>query len=265
MLLDIYVLKKGFSELLTLTAPPSTAPNPGYLKRVAQSMSRIDPILKTLQVRPSPPEALVQAYLIHIADKSDANFRKILDLKGLRKQDQSHLLDLFQAHRASPRNTNLPQSSPLLTPLIVQSGAAATGVTLTSTLSSQLSSAASVSTSNLQARFDPTTFGSAIISAARDSVDRFGSPALVGTSPNPTSSGFATPSPQPEIVTAPPPTPAPIANTLSLPIPPVSTSSTPGNLNENLRNLGKFFKRDVGSFSGRFGGTGNAAKGNDDA
>lgn len=26
-----------------------------------------------------------------------------------------------------------------------------------------------------------------------------------------------------------------------------------GNLNENLRNIGKFFRRDVGSF-GRFGG-----------
>lgn len=258
MLLDIYVLKKSFSELLTLTTPTSTAPPPSYLKRVAQSMSRLDPILKTLQVRPSPPEALVQAYLIHIADKSDANFRKILDLKGLRKQDQSHLLDLFQAHRASPRNTSLPQSSPLLTPLIVQGGVAGAGVTLASGLGSQLSSAAGVSTSNLQARFDPSTFGNAIMSAARDGVDRFGSPALGGTSSN-TPSGVATPLPQPTSSSE-------AATTAATAIPPLPASAPPGNLNENLKNIGKFFRRDMGGFSGRFGGAAAAtAKGADDA
>ena len=224
MLLDTYVLKKGFSELLTLTSAHATPPPPSYLKRVSQSMSRLDPILKTLQVRPSPPEALVQAYLIHIADKSDANFRKILDLKGLRKQDQSYLLDLFQAHRASPRNASLQQSSPLLSTLAVPNSTAA--VAHATGLGSQLSAAA-ISTSNLQARFDPATFGSAIMSAARDGVDRFGSPAL-GTS----SSG--TPSTQQSVE------PNPVA--------------APGNLNENLRNIGKFFKRDIGGFGGRFGG-----------
>jgi hypothetical protein len=78
-------------------------------------MSKIDPLLKTLQVRPSPPEALVQAYLIHIADKSDTNFRKILDLKGIRKAEQTQLLDLFSAFRASPNHENLVQNSPFLT------------------------------------------------------------------------------------------------------------------------------------------------------
>ena len=61
------------------------------------AMTRIDPLLKTLQVRPSPPEGLVQAYLIHIGDRSDTNFRKILELKGVaRRQDQAHLIELFE-------------------------------------------------------------------------------------------------------------------------------------------------------------------------
>lgn len=34
-----------------------------------------------------------------------------------------------------------------------------------------------------------------------------------------------------------------------------------GNLNENLRNIGKFFKRDVGGFGGRFGGGGRPDEG----
>lgn len=240
MLLDSYVLKKGFEELLTLNAPSNTAPPAGYIKRVNQTMSRLDPILKTLQVRPSPPEALVQAYLIHIADKSDTNFRKILDLKGLRKQDQSHLMELFQAHRASSRNEKLPQSSALLAPLAASNLSIAGGPTIASGIGS-LSSAATLSTTNLPARFDPSTFGNAIINAARDGVDRFGTPNLGGTPSSHTPSGARSPpSQQPQE-----------QSRASFEVPAAAIGTT--NLNENLRNIGKFFKRDIGGFGGRFG------------
>ena len=241
MLLDIYVLKKGFEDLLTVTSPPGTSPPPGYIKRVSQSMSRLDPLLKTLQVRPSPAEALVQAYLIHIADKSDANFRKILDLKGIRKPDQPHLVELFQAHRSAPRNDNLQNSSPLLTPLVVGGTATTTGgvgVHIPTHLPSLGSTAASLSTTNLPARFDPSTFGSAIMTAARDGVDRFGTPSL-SSSNTPSDSRVASPPPGMGRRPQSPDT--------------GSVGGGTGNLNENLRNIGKFFRRDVGSF-GRFGG-----------
>src|SRR6266487_1870952 len=85
MLLDLYTLKNGISTLLS----PAPA---GFTKRVNSNFLKIDTLLKTLQVRASPPEAMVQAYLIHIADRSDANFRRILELKGIRsKQEQSSL------------------------------------------------------------------------------------------------------------------------------------------------------------------------------
>ncbi len=237
MLLDIYVLKKGFEELLTLSAPSGTAPPPGYIKRVSQSMSRLDPILKTLQVRPSPPEALVQAYLIHIADKTDTNFRKILDLKGIRKQDQASLVELFQAHCASPRNDSLQQASPLLTPLIVGANSATGGGVHLPTGLPSLSSATSLSTSSLPGRFDPSTFGSAIMTAARDGVDRFGTPGLGSMSSTPANSRMASPPPQQRRGMS----------------PDGSGQAQTGNLNENLKNIGRFFKRDIGGFGGRFG------------
>ena len=242
MLLDSYVLKKGFENLLTINAPSGTAPPAGYVKRVAQSMSKLDPILKTLQVRPSPPEALVQAYLIHIADKSDTNFRKILELKGIRKQDQVHLIELFQAHRASPRNENLQLSSPLLTPLTLQTSSSGP-IHLPTSLPSLSNTAASLSTSNLPGRFDPSTFGNAIMTAARDGVDRLGTPALGGSTSSNTPSRVMSPPPQQGGETGPP---------------------MAGNLNENLRNIGKFFKRDIGGFGGRFGG-GGGGKGADES
>ncbi|OCK74184.1 vacuolar protein sorting-associated protein-like protein 53 [Lepidopterella palustris CBS 459.81] len=221
MLLDSYVLKQGFTELPTINGEPGMQPPASFVKRVNQCMAKVDPLLKTLQVRPSPPEALVQAYLIHIADRSDTNFRKILELKGIRKQEQASLVDLFAAFRAAPSNENLIQNSPLLTPLQITSAHASTSI-------ASLSNATSMGTPSLAGgRFDPSTFGSAIMNAARDGVDRFGSPALGASST--TSPGGVFQPQQGEIHTGP-----------------------AANLNENLKNIGKFFRRDVGSF-GRFG------------
>lgn len=207
-------------------------------------MSRLSPILKTLQVRASPPEALVQAYLIHIADRSDTNFRKILDLKGIPKKDHSHLLELFQAHRNTPNNEKLPQNSPMLTPLIVGGGGGG-GAAVAGALSlpGSLSAAASLSTSNLHGRFDPLSYGSAIMTAARDGVDRLGTPALSGSS-NVTPSGIASP----------PPGQQSIGKEDGAGPSPANAAAPAGNLNDNLRNIGKFFKRDMGNF-GRFGGS----------
>ena len=244
MLLDVYVLQKSFSKLLSHSLPPNTPPPTAYTKRVQQSMSRIFPLLKTLQVRASPPEALVQAYLIHIADKSDVNFRKILDLKGLPKKDHSHLIELFQAHRNSASNDKLPQNSALLTPLTVgatnSSGGAVAGAL---GIPGSLSNAASMSTPNLHGRFDPLSYGSAIMTAARDGVDRFGSPALGGSS-SVTPSGVASPPSTDQKGGA-----SDGPGALAAPVPHAA-----GNLNENLRNIGKFFKRDMSTF-GRFGGS----------
>lgn len=158
-------------------------------------MSRMDPLLKTLQVRSSPPEGLVQAYLIHIGDRSDTNFKKILELKGIRKQDQSHLIELFGIHREGSSNDKLVQSSPLLTPLMTTASMSGT---------SSMNPAAALTAAS-GARFDAGFLGEKLLSAARD-----------------------------------------IGNT-------TGQSSEKATINENLRNFGKFFKRDIGGLGVRFG------------
>lgn len=230
MLLDSYTLKSGLSSLLPSPAPAS------FIKRVNTSFSKIEALLKTVQVHPSPPEALVQAYLIHIADSNNANFRKILDIKGIRsRQEQNHLVELFQVHRASDRHApNLQQSNPMLV------GLQASAVS---------SSSGSVSGSS---RFEPSMLGSAIISAAKDGVDRFGTPttAAVAAGGGPanisSSSGTLSPSGANNV-----PGQSGTQNT-------ESSSSSSGNLNDNLnlKNIGKFFRRDLGGLGGRFGRSG---------
>jgi hypothetical protein len=236
MLLDSYTLKSGLSSLLPAPAPT------GFVKRVNTSFFKIETLLKTLQVRPSPPEALVQAYLIHIADRNNNNFRKILDLKGIRsRQEQNHLVELFQLHRASDRYaSSLQPNNPIL--------AALQGPTATGTTSVSQGLGLGSATSAMPSRFDASMLGSAIISAAKDGVDRFGNPSLtnLGTGGAPTSgSGITSPSGTSS--------PAPSGSMLQPGNVPSSEGTAGVNLNENLKNIGKFFRRDLGGFGGRFG------------
>jgi len=225
MLLDKYVLTKGLSTLLSHSpSSTSTQPPAAFVKRVNHSMTRLDPLLKTLQVRPSPPEGLVQAYLIHIGDRSDTNFRKILELKGVRKQDQASLVELFGVHRDGKANDHLVQNSPLLTPLMQTGGLGSTGLGINAA-----SALGASGIPNLQTRFDPAGFGEKLFSAARDGVERMGTGTGTGTV---TGTGERVGSPQ-------------------------SAEGEKAGINDNLRNIGKFFRRDMSGFGGiggRFGG-----------
>lgn len=220
MLLDKYVLTKAFENLLAShTSAQSDAgynPPASFVKRVNQSMTRIDPLLKTLQVRPAPPEGLVQAYLIHIGDKSDTNFKKILELKGVRKQDQAHLIELFGIHRdGAPGDRQLVQSSPLLTPLMLTSGHGGAGL--------GNPAAAAAAAAGMQGRFDAASLGEKLLNAARDGVERMATPgAASAAGALPAGVGGAAPGEK-------------------------------ATINENLKNIGKFFRRDIGSLGARFG------------
>ncbi|KAL6249027.1 Vacuolar protein sorting-associated protein 53 [Rhinocladiella similis] len=235
MLLDTHEIRNTMSRILPGSPPPL------FIKRVTAAFGKVEPLLKTLQVRPSPPEALVQAYLIHIADLSEANFRKILELKGIKaKADQNHLVELFQMHKFSPRyKDSLVEKSPLLTSMnlsasgVVPVPSSTPAAALHNLSALGNSAAASLSTANLPGnmKFDASGLGNAII-------DRFSGPSI-GT---------------------------PRDGAQSPPLVGVPVMSAPGEggfsggeagakLNENLKNIGKFFKRDLGGFGGigRFG------------
>jgi hypothetical protein len=247
MLLDSHTLKSGFVAVLPTPAPA------GFVKRVNTSFMRIEALLKTMQVRPSPPEALVQAYLIHIADRNDSNFRKVLDLKGIKsKQEQSHLVDLLQIHRASDNHApNLQPSNPLFAALQIPPHTSSSSGT-PGTLGPSAVVANIGSSTNLPTRFDPSMLGSAIISAAKDGVDRFGNQGLSTLGSSAVGGGGGGGLGLMAASGAASPAPSSFGQSLSL-RGENSESSAAANLNENLKNIGKFFRRDLGGFGGRFG------------
>ncbi|KAK5941197.1 Vacuolar protein sorting-associated protein 53 [Knufia obscura] len=260
MLLDSHEIRKTLSQILPGNPPPAA-----FLKRVNAAMGKIEPLLKTLQINPSPPEALVQAYLVHIADLSDTNFRKVLELKGIKGRDQSQLMELYQMHKLSPRyQGSLVEKSPVITPLnagintnTTSAGNAPSGGAAALQNLSALgnSAAASLSTANLPGNIN-MKFADGIGSAF---MDRFASstPAIGGA----TSPRDGAQSPPPSSINVPnlTITPAGVVNG-------DGDGETGTKLNENLKNIGKFFKRDLGSFGGigRFGGSKSASPAPDD-
>lgn len=246
-----------------------------------RSFTKIDSILKTLQVQANPPEGLVQAYLIHIGDKSDTNFRKILDLKGIRKQDQPNLVDLFRVFVRSREEAGdtgrdegkLVDQSTILSPLLIQSSNIAPSSTISNNIGGVNANSAGLH--GQMNRFDPRDFGSALINAARDGVDRLQTPGLmsladrsgsdsgsvlanvtsgvsglgiaIGSDSGSSVSGdkrddninnnIQTPS------SAGTPLNSERGNALNL-----GEGNSSSNLNENLRNLGRFFRRETGRF-----------------
>lgn len=87
------------------------------------------------------------------------------------------------------------------------------------------------------------------MNAARDGVDRFGTPNLGGSTPLPQTPSGAMSPPTSQAQQQQQQQHATSRSSFEIPAAAMGTT----NLNENLRNIGKFFKRDLGGFGGRFG------------
>lgn len=108
--------------------------NKRYTKFVNKGISRIETILKVLLTQINSSEEFVNNYFIWIGDKNASNFLKILELKvfiifcsfyitnylkGIRKQEQNQLLDIFNIQVSE--HSDLIDSSPLLESLVLSS------------------------------------------------------------------------------------------------------------------------------------------------
>ncbi|KAF3938374.1 hypothetical protein ABW19_dt0207104 [Dactylella cylindrospora] len=226
MLLDVYSIKKCLEELMTLTAEEGVTAPTTFIKHVARAISRIDTVLKVIQVRSSPPEALVQAYFIHIADKSEANFRKILDIKGVKGRDLASLVELFHAHK--PAYDSLAENNPIMAALNASNVPIATApaISISST------GGGLVISPSLTGKFDAATFGSALMQGVKEGVDRLGTPTIVG------SAGGSTAASSPGSSTT--QLNAGVADAAAA----LGMKDGVAGLNENLKNFGRFFRRE---------------------
>lgn len=67
-----------------------------YARLVDRSMAKIEPLLRVL-AGPEEPSAMVAAYREHVQDQALPTFQKLLDLRGLRRPDQTPWVEAFLA------------------------------------------------------------------------------------------------------------------------------------------------------------------------
>ncbi|GAA5820917.1 hypothetical protein JCM10212_006075 [Sporobolomyces blumeae] len=100
LLLDLQGLKNCLMHLVL--APGDSAPIPtSYSRYVSRSTQKVDTLLKVIMTPDDPAEDFVRHYLLLIPCQSFSDFQKVLDLKGVRRADQNHLLDLFLARTST--------------------------------------------------------------------------------------------------------------------------------------------------------------------
>lgn len=104
MLLDLYVVKNSFLVLPSLKggvvpseSEEANKPSESYARHVSRSLGRVETVLKMILTAADPAQGFVQNYFYLIGDKSIGNFVKILDLKGINRNQQSRFIEIFHA------------------------------------------------------------------------------------------------------------------------------------------------------------------------
>jgi len=100
LLLDTHSLKTVLMDLPniceTAALKPSRKAPAVFTKVVVKGMTRAEMILKVVMSHSDPPSVFIEQYIRLIQDPDMAELGKLLDMKGLRRNDQAAYLQLFK-------------------------------------------------------------------------------------------------------------------------------------------------------------------------
>lgn len=117
LLLDTHSLKTVLLDLPSIGSAVSRKAPASYTKIVVKGMTRAEMILKVVMAPAGDANSLkafVENYIKLLADPDATNFQKVLDLKGLKRNDQSLMLDFF---RTRAQQVLHPAASQINSPL----------------------------------------------------------------------------------------------------------------------------------------------------
>ncbi|XP_063258851.1 vacuolar protein sorting-associated protein 53 homolog isoform X2 [Prinia subflava] len=102
LLLDTHSLKMVLLDLPSIGSQVVRKAPASYTKIVVKGMTRAEMILKVVMAPHEPPVVFVDNYIKLLSDCSNDTFQKILDMKGLKRSEQSSMLDLFRLRLPAP-------------------------------------------------------------------------------------------------------------------------------------------------------------------
>ncbi|CAK6437890.1 unnamed protein product [Pipistrellus nathusii] len=117
LLLDTHSLKMVLLDLPSIGSQVVRKAPASYTKIVVKGMTRAEMILKVVMAPHEPSVVFVDNYIKLLTDCSTETFQKILDMKGLKRSEQSSMLELFRQRLPTPpAGPEAPSSLSLLAP-----------------------------------------------------------------------------------------------------------------------------------------------------
>ncbi|XP_070571554.1 vacuolar protein sorting-associated protein 53 homolog [Ptychodera flava] len=102
LLLDTHSLKTVLLDLPSIGSTVGRKAPVSYTKIVVKGMTKAEMILKVVMSPHDPPQAFVDNYIKLIADIDTASFQKVLEMKGLKRSEQSTMLEIFRQRAPAP-------------------------------------------------------------------------------------------------------------------------------------------------------------------
>lgn len=150
LLLDTHSIKTLFMDMPSMGSAEGATPIANsYARIVNKGISKVEAILKTVMSPTEPAEGYVENYLLLIGDKHIDNFTRLLELKGIKKLDQGHLVEVFQ--QRIPHHDHLVNNSNMLPLEVITSPTNSGNNVIPSSITTSLSSMASTAASNFNA------------------------------------------------------------------------------------------------------------------
>jgi vacuolar protein sorting-associated protein 53 len=96
LLLDTHSLKTVLLELPTIESQVNRKAPASYSKTVIKGMTKAEMIIKVVMTNVNPHALFVEQYLKLLPDNTLAEFHKICDMKGIKRADQTQLVELYK-------------------------------------------------------------------------------------------------------------------------------------------------------------------------
>lgn len=98
LLLDTHMLKTVLLNLPSIASRINRQAPAAYTKVVMKGMTKAEMILKLVMTRIDPPKNFVEQYKKLLPECTLTEFHKILEMKSLKRQEQTVLVDLFKSY-----------------------------------------------------------------------------------------------------------------------------------------------------------------------
>lgn len=96
LLLDTHSIKTVLLDLPSIGSSVNRKAPASYTKVVVKGMTKAEMIIKVVMAPIQPALAFTEQFLKLLPDSSFTEFHKILDMKGLRRTDQTQLVELLK-------------------------------------------------------------------------------------------------------------------------------------------------------------------------